>query len=157
MQLQMLKGMKHRNTNRKDDDTSGGTSLVSFNISEVFAISSAELGRTLMRISTEMKNTMKKTIDVFNQKIALCPRLTFSDGAKLVFGSLLSAGLFSLCCCCGESGLFDISLLFGAKLSFGVSHHRHFGMSSSYSLLHFLQIIVSPSQQTLLVKLEIKM
>lgn len=139
----MLKGMKHRNTNRKDDDISGGTSLVSLNISEAFAISSAELGRTLMRISTEMKNTMKKTIDVFNQKMALCPRFTFSDGAKLVFGSLLSAGLFSLCCCCGESGLFDISLLFGAKLSFGVSHHRHFGMSSSYSLPHFLQIIVS--------------
>ena len=90
-----------------------------------------------------VKNTMKKTIDVFNQKIALCPRLTFSDGVKPMSGSLLSAGLFSLCCCCGESGLFDISLLFGAKLSFGVSHHRHFGMSSSYSLPHFLQIIVS--------------
>ena len=148
----MLKGMKLRNTNRKDKDTSGGTSLVSFNISEVFAISSAELGRTLMRISTEMKNTMKKTIDVFNQKMALCPRLTFSDGAKLVIGSLLSAGLFSLCCCCGESGLFDISLLFGAKLLFGVSHHRHFGMSSSYSLPHFLQIIRPLSRKNLFVK-----
>ena len=95
-----------------------------------------------MRISTEMKNTMKKTIEEKKKKIALCPRLTFSDGVKPMSGSLLSAGLFSLCCC-GESGLFDISLLFGAKLSFGVSHHRHFGMSSSYSLPHFLQIIVS--------------
>ena len=41
--------------------------------------------------------------------------------------------------------------------SLGASHHRHFGMSSSYSLPHFLQIMIFPSQQTLLVKLEIKM
>ena len=94
MQLQMLKGMKLRNTNRKDDDTSGGTSLVSFNISEALAISSAELGRTLKRISTNMKNTTKKTIDAFNQKMALCPRLTFSDGVKPMSGSLFSVGLF---------------------------------------------------------------
>ena len=142
----MLKGMKHRNTNRQDRDTSAGILLDSL-------ITSAKLERSLIEISEGMKNTTRKTIDIFNQKIALCPRLTFSDGVKpVVFGSLFSVGLFSLCCCCGESGLFDISLLFGAKLSFGVSHHRHFGMSSSYSLPHFLQIIRPLSRKNLFVK-----
>lgn len=132
----MLKGMRLRNTNRKDKDTSAGILLDSL-------ITSAKLERSLIEISEGMKNRTRKTIDIFNQKIALCPRLTFSDGVKPMSGSFFSVGLFFLRFCCGGLGLFDISLLFGAKLSFGVSHHRHFGMSSSYSLPHFLQIIVS--------------
>ena len=32
-------------------------------------------------------------------------------------------------------------------LSFGASHHRHFGMSSSYSLPHFLQIMLASAGQ----------
>ena len=53
--------------------------------------------------------------------------------------------------------VLNILFFFVEVKTFGASHHRHFGISSSYSLPHFLQIIITSCELIRIIKYKIKM
>ena len=87
---------------------------------------------------------MFRAIWSFVHEMALFPRCTLSLKACSSSGStiFLSDSLWASLCV-SESAVEVSSPSCEDKLSFGASHHKHFGMSSSYFLPHFLQIILA--------------